>query len=56
MQLTGVVVTVAFVIILFEVFPEKSIWSIPVKQPEEHIIATPAGGGFSFLLIAETRI
>ena len=51
MQLTGVVVTVAFVIILFEVFPEKSIWSIPVKQPEEHIIATPAGGGFSFLLM-----
>jgi CheY-like chemotaxis protein len=51
MQLTGVVVTVAFVIILFEVFPEKSIWSIPVKQSEEHIIATPAGGGFSFLLM-----
>jgi CheY-like chemotaxis protein len=48
MQLTGVVVTVAFVIILFEVFPEKSIWSIPVKQAEEHMIAVPASGGFSF--------
>jgi CheY-like chemotaxis protein len=48
MQLTEVVVTVAFVIILFEVFPEKSIWSIPVKQAEEHMIAVPASGGFSF--------
>ena len=48
MQLTGVVVTVAFVVILFEVFPEKSIWSIPVKQAEEQMIAVPASGGFSF--------
>jgi len=51
MQLTGLVVTVALVIILFEVFPEKSIWSIPVKQTEEHIIAVPASGGFSFPLM-----
>jgi len=46
MQITGVVVTVPFVIILFEVFPEKSIWLIPVKQAEEHIIAVPGSGGF----------
>jgi len=37
-------------IILFEVFPEKSIWSIPVRQADEHMIAVPASGGFSFHL------
>jgi CheY-like chemotaxis protein len=51
MQITGIAVTVVFAIILFEVFPEKSIWSIPAKQVEEHIIAVPASGGFSFSLM-----
>ena len=39
MQIIRVVVTVAMGVILFEVLPEKSVWSIPVKQPDEHIIA-----------------
>jgi CheY-like chemotaxis protein len=38
-------------IILFEVFPEKSVWSIPVKQGDEHVIAVPGSGGFSLLLM-----
>jgi hypothetical protein len=51
MQITGIAVTVVFAIILFEVFPEKSIWSIPAKQVEEHMIAVPGSGGFSLLLM-----
>jgi CheY-like chemotaxis protein len=50
MQITGIVVLVGLSIILFEVFPEKSVWSIPVRQVDEHMIAVPASGGFSFLL------
>jgi CheY-like chemotaxis protein len=50
MQIIGVVITVALAIILFEVAPEKSVWSIPVKQADEHIIYVPASGGFSLLL------
>jgi CheY-like chemotaxis protein len=44
MQITWVVVLVGLSIILFEVFPEKSVWSIPVTQADEHMIAVPAGG------------
>lgn len=51
MQIIGVVVTVALGIILFEVIPEKSVWSISVKQADEHIIAVTASGGFSLLLM-----
>ena len=51
MQIVGVVITVALGIILFEVIPEKSIWSIPVTQADEHIIALPASGGSSLLLM-----
>jgi CheY-like chemotaxis protein len=50
MQVIGAAMTVALVIILFEVAPEKSVWSIPVKQADEHIIAVPTSGGFSLLL------
>jgi hypothetical protein len=50
MQITGVAVLVGLSIILFEVFPEKSVWSIPVTQADEHMIAVPALGGFSLLL------
>ena len=49
MQITGVVVLVGLSIILFEVFPEKSVWSIPVRQADEHMIAVPASGGLSLL-------
>ena len=50
MQITGVVVLVGLSIILFEVFPEKSVWSIPVRQIDEHMIAVPVPGGLSLLL------
>jgi CheY-like chemotaxis protein len=46
-----IVVTVALGIILFEVILEKSVWSISVKQADEHIIAVPGSGGFSLLLM-----
>ena len=48
-QTVCVVVTVALAIILFEVIPERSVWSIPVRQSHEHIFAIPASGGFSLL-------
>ena len=38
----------------FEVIPERSVWSIPVKLGDEHLLAVPASGGFS-LLNAKTR-
>jgi hypothetical protein len=51
MQITGVVgLLVGFSIILFEVFPEESVWSIPVRQTDEHVIAVPAPGGLTLLL------
>src|SRR5437588_6916170 len=40
-----------FVIVFFELIPERSVWSIPVKQAEEHMIAAPGSGGFSVLLM-----
>jgi CheY-like chemotaxis protein len=40
-----------FSIILFEVFPEESVWSIPVRQTDEHVIAVlPVPGGLTLLL------
>ena len=52
MQLSKIAITVAVVIILFEVLPVKSVWSVPVRQADEHMIAAVAGsGGFSFLLM-----
>jgi CheY-like chemotaxis protein len=50
MQITGIMVLVALSIILFEVFPEKSVWSIPVRQADEHMIAVPDSGGLNLLL------
>ena len=43
-------ILVGLSIILFEVFPEKSVCSIPVRQTDEHMIAVPASGGLSLLL------
>jgi CheY-like chemotaxis protein len=51
MQITQIVLTVAVVIILFEVLPEKSVWSIPIREADEHMIAIPGSGGFSLLLM-----
>ena len=49
MQIAGVIVLVGLSIILFEVHPEKSVWSVPVRQADEHIV--PGSGGFSLLLM-----
>jgi hypothetical protein len=51
MQVTEIAVTVVVAIILFEALPEKSVWSIPVRQADEHMIAVPGSGGFSLLLM-----
>jgi CheY-like chemotaxis protein len=51
MRITGVMVLVGLSIILFEVFPEESLWSIPVRQADEHMIAVPGLGGFSLWLM-----
>jgi CheY-like chemotaxis protein len=51
MQIIWVVVIVGLSILLFEVFPEKSVWSIPVREADEHMIAVPGSGGFSLLLM-----
>jgi CheY-like chemotaxis protein len=49
MQITGVIILVGLSIIFFEVVPEKTVWSIPVRQADEHMIAVPGSGGFSLL-------
>jgi len=51
MQITELALTVAVAIILFEVFPEKSVWSVPVRQADEHTIAVPGTGGLSLSLM-----
>ena len=52
MHITRIIVLVGISIILFEVVPEKTLWSIPVRQADEHMIAAVQGsGGFSFLLM-----
>jgi CheY-like chemotaxis protein len=54
MQITGVVgLLIGLSIILFEVFPEESIWSIPVRQTDEHMVAVPTPGGLTLLLSHE---
>jgi CheY-like chemotaxis protein len=50
MQIAGIVVLIGLSIILFEIIPEESVWSIPVRQGDEHMIAVPASGGFFLLL------
>jgi CheY-like chemotaxis protein len=54
MQITGVVgILVGLSVILFEVFPEESVWSIPVRQADEHMIAVSASGGASTFLLTQ---
>jgi CheY-like chemotaxis protein len=50
MQTTWVVILIGLSILLFEVFPEKSAWSIPVREADEHAIVVPSSGGLSLLL------
>src|SRR5947209_8762507 len=49
MHIVCVVITVVTAMILFEVIPERSVWSIPVNLGDEHMLAVPASGGFSLL-------
>jgi len=51
MQITEIALTIAVAIILFEVLPEKSVWSVPVRQADEHTVAIPGTGGLSLLLM-----
>jgi len=51
MQITEIALTIAVAIILFEVLPEKSVWSVPVRQADEHTVAVPGTGGLSLLLM-----
>jgi CheY-like chemotaxis protein len=50
------VVAVTISIVTFELLPERSILSIPVKQAEEHNIAVPASSGFSVLLMQKPEV
>ena len=50
-RIVSLVVTITFVIVFFELIPERSVWSIPVKLQEEHMLAVPGSGGFSVLLM-----
>ena len=47
----SLVVTIIFVIVFFEVIPERTIWSIPIKPEDEHMCAVPGLGVYSILLI-----
>ena len=47
----GLVVTIIFIIGFFELVPERSIWSIPIKAEDEHIFAFPGLGGYSLVFI-----
>ena len=49
-RIVSIVVTVATSIVFFELVPERTILSIPIKPEEEHIIAVPASWWFSTLL------
>jgi two-component system, OmpR family, response regulator ChvI len=50
-RIVSLVVVMTFVIVFFELMPERAVWSIPVKQGEEHMIAAPGSGGFSVMLM-----
>ena len=43
MRIVSLVVTITSVIIFFELIPERSVWSIPVKPEEEHMLADLKG-------------
>jgi hypothetical protein len=47
----SLVVTITFGFVFFKLVPERTIWSIPIKPEEEHMLAVPASGGFSGTLI-----
>lgn len=50
------VVALSIGIVLFELLPERSMSSIPVKQFEEHNMAVLASSGFSVLLMQKQEV
>ena len=52
-RIVSLVITITFVIVFFELVPERTIWSIPIKPEEEHVLAAPGSGGFSVLLMQQ---
>ena len=54
-RIVSIVVTVATSIVFFELVPERTILSIPIKPEEEHIIV-PASWWFSTLLTQNGNI
>ena len=44
MRIVSLVVTITSVIVFFELIPERSVWSIPVKLEQEHMLAVPGSG------------
>jgi CheY-like chemotaxis protein len=50
-RIVSLVVTITLVIVFFELVPEKTIWSIPIKAEEEHMLAAPGSGGYSVVLM-----
>lgn len=56
MQIVSLVVTITFVIVFFELMPERTILSIPIKPEEEHNIAIPTSCGFSNLLTQKKEV
>jgi CheY-like chemotaxis protein len=50
-RIVSLVATITSVIVFFEIMPERTIWSIPIKPEQEHMLAVPGSGGFSVLLM-----
>ena len=50
-RIVSLVATITFVIVFFELVPERTIWSITIKPDEKHMLAVPGSGGFSVLLM-----
>jgi len=44
MRIVSLVIIITSVIILFELIPERSVWSILVKLEQEHMLAVPGSG------------
>src|SRR6266566_312015 len=38
-RIVSLVVTITSVIVFFELMPERSVWSIPIKPEEKHMLA-----------------
>jgi hypothetical protein len=45
-RIVSLIATITSVIVFFELVPERSVWSIPVKPEEEHMLAVPGPGSF----------